>query len=120
MAKNFKAIAQNNTVISELMTGREKLTTDDVIKRYPNGFTIDDFDIVALSNGTEYCVLTIVANDHQFYCGGKILTNIVKSWVGDDYIGDVRNEYRDSDKVTVKLEYGRTKNNNNITKVIIV
>lgn len=124
MAKNFKALANAQTIISELMNGRDKLTTADVIAKYPNGATIADFDIVEYVDDAgeikEYCVLVFNDDDTKFYCGGALLTKIVKSWVGTDDIIVVRDEYKASEPVTVKLSLARTKRNNNITKVEIL
>lgn len=124
MAKNFKALATSQTIISELFTDREKLTTTDVIAQFPDGATIADFDIVEYVDDAgeiqEYCVIVFAEDENKFYCGGALLTKIIKSWVGNDNILDVRDEYKTSEPVAVKLSLARTKRNNNITKVEIL
>lgn len=83
----FRQIATNETVLSPLMADREKLKTEDIIKKYPNGVTVTGFDFVTVDNST-FPVLTFKENEKACFFGGHILTNICKSWV-EPFDGDV-------------------------------
>lgn len=122
MSYNFKESAITATTLSALMDNRTKLSTEDVIKAFPDGVTINMFDIVQQSDGTEYPVFTISENDKVFYCGGIVLLKIAKQWALD-YHGDITaasKALRESGGVKVKLSLSKTKNNNSITNVTIV
>lgn len=124
MIKNFRELAIAESSVSPLIGDRTKLSTADVIARYPDGFKIKDFDLTSFTDEdgqiNEYCILLFNDDDSIYYCGGLLLTKIVKSWIGTDDITDVRESYKVSEPVSVKLSLARTKRNNNITKVEIL
>lgn len=118
---NFKKSAQKTTSISHLMEGREKIKTKDIIEKYPDGITIDCFDIVQGSKG-EYPVLTFSEDNTKFFNGGIVFQKIVKNWL-DDYDGQLelcQHDLSESGGVKVQIEMGTTKSGNNITKVKIL
>ena len=43
---NFRQVAQDATSLSELMAGRTKVDTADVIAKYPEGITVTAVDLV--------------------------------------------------------------------------
>lgn len=119
---NFKETARNTTLLSPLMVGREKISTDDIIKKYPDGFTVLEFDIVPDGKGKTYPVFTIAEDDELYYCGGIVLNKIAEEWI-DGFNGDVEsasNELKASGGVKFKLEGTKTKAGNNLTNVTIV
>lgn len=114
MAINFKKIAQRETVISEIMEGRQKVDKKDGI------VTIVDFDIVSNKDGESYAVCAI--NDTEFINGGTILTNIfiaiVREFNGD--VNQAREEYAQSEPLKVKLTKAKTKSGRDLTKVEVI
>lgn len=114
MAINFKKIAQNATVLSDLMAGREKTAKEDGI------FTIEDFDIVSNPKGEAYAICAI--NEKQFINGGYVLTRIFTDIVAE-YDGDIaaaRDDYRKSELLKVRLTRGKTSAGRTITNVEIL
>lgn len=121
MAFNFKQSAQESTALSELMTDRDKLSTEELVVKYPDGVTLTAFDVIDSNKGT-YPVFHIKENDKVFYCGGIVLRKIVEGWL-NGFGGDIDMANAELAKiggVKVKLELSKTKDNNNLTKVTVL
>lgn len=124
---NFKESAKSAITVSPLMENRVKVSTDDIIRKYPDGVTVVAFDIVETTDDktgeiATYPVVNIAEDNKVFFFGGAILNTICRGWVaGND--GDVR---ATSDALTacggVKMKFsnGRTRKGNNITNVTII
>lgn len=71
MANNFLKesmlkVAQRETSLSRLMEGREKIKTEDIIKKYPNGVTLTEFDLVTIDDST-FPVFAFAENDKECF-----------------------------------------------------
>ena len=128
MAFNFKEKAQEAAVLFEIMKGKEKITTDEIIAQYAGGFKVDDFDMVDYDatdakGNTTHTHYVVVVNDKHYYAGGIILTKafdgIVEEFEGN--IEAARAEYakcKDDDKVVFVATDAKTSNGkNNLTKI---
>ena len=125
----FREKAINTSNLSELMNGRNKVSIDELMQAFPNGFTLTDFDIVDYTtkdkDGNEkrrtYPVFIIKEDPNICFFGGVVLMNMVDSWLEDyDSIDSCREDFRASGGVEIELYTGRTKGGNNITKVEIL
>ena len=122
MAFNFKQAAQKATTLSDLMTDKNKLDTEYLIDKYPDGFTVTAFDIVSTDAETTFPVLAIKEEPDSFYCGGAVLMKIVLSFV-EAFHGDIdaaSNELGRSGGLKIRLEDSKTKKGNSLTRVYIV
>lgn len=120
MAFNFRESALKSTTLSELMNGRIKVSTDEIIQKFPNGFTIEDFDVVD-DKKSQYPVFTVKEDKTICFFGGTILMNMVDGWLaGFETIDECRAAFVEEGGLPVKLSTGKTKNGNNITKVDIL
>ena len=122
MSVDFRNIAIESTTLSPIMDGRTRLSMDDVISSYPNGVTVDGFDIINDSKNGDYSVVTFSEDSNKFFFGGKVLTNIVHGWVAV-FEGDIEkasSALKDSGGVKMQFSHGRTKNGNNLTTVKII
>lgn len=120
---SFKQEALDATSLSDLMNGREKVTTEDIIKKYPGGITITGADIVEYEKDgrpVSYPVLTFAENNKFFYTGGIVLKKIVERWLSHFNSAEEMNVALAGDPVKVKLSTGRSKSGNSITNVEIV
>lgn len=126
---DFKKIALDATTMSELMNGRDKMDTEELTKKYPDGVTIDFIDNVNMSqeDGEAEHVWIFVTEEQpdKFTFGGfvlaKIFNNILAEFEGD-YDAMIK-EYNSSlkeDKLRVKLERAKTKTKREITKVTVL
>lgn len=121
MENIFSSIARRETTLSPLMEGKEKLDTDDVIKLYPKGFTVNGFDMVK-AGVDSYPVLTIKEDSTKFIFGGAIMNNICLAWI-EAFDGDIEaasEALNESGGVKMMFEKTRTKTGNNLTKPVIL
>lgn len=112
----FSESAKKAIERSRVITGREKISTDDVIKNYPNGVCVDEFEILTGETGKDYVVLHIKGTNNYFN-GGSIALKIARGWV-EDFEGDEETASAELTKeggVTFKLSRATTKKGNNIT-----
>lgn len=125
---DFKKIALDATTMSELMNGRDKMDTEELIKKYPNGVTIDFIDNVNMQqeDGDENVWIFVTEEQpDKFTFGGfvlaKIFNNILAEFEGDyDAMIEEYNSSLKEDKLRVKLERAKTKTKREITKVTVL
>ena len=110
---NFSKSAKSAMVGSEV-TQLEKITTDDAIALYPNGFTLGRVDLIPTRDGSNYAVAEIKGTN-TYINGGKVLTDIVRKWV-DDHDGDIDATNADlaESEVTIKLGKATSKSTGRI------
>lgn len=125
---DFKKIALDATTISEIMTGRDKMDTEELIKKYPEGVTIVFIDNVNMQqeDGEENVWIFITEEQpNKFTFAGfvlaKIFNNILAEFEGD-YAEMIKtyNSALKEDKLRVKLERAKTKSKREITKVTVL
>lgn len=125
---DFKKIALDATTMSELMNGRDKMDTEELIKKYPNGVTIDFIDNVNMQqeDGEENVWIFVTEEQpNKFTFAGfvlaKIFNNILNEFE-DDYAEMIEtyNSALKEDKLRVKLERAKTKSKREITKVTVL
>lgn len=126
---DFKKIALDATIMSELMNGRDKMDTEELIKKYPDGVTIDFIDNVSMSqeDGDAENVWIFVTEEQpdKFTFAGfvlaKIFNNILSEFEGDyAEMIETYNSALKEDKLRVKLERAKTKTKREITKVTVL
>lgn len=117
---NFKQAAIDATTLSELMTDRQKVSTDDIIKQFPDGITITAFDFVEGKEG-QYPIFLFSESPKSFFSGGVVLAKIANKWLSafNDDVDACNAALAESGGVKIKLEHGRTKNGNSLIKAII-
>lgn len=117
---SFKAKAVSATSTSKLMEGRTKISTDELIDKYPDGVTIVGFEWMNGDDG-RYPVCVFSENENECFFGGTSLTSICESW----YDGYTDCETCSSDLageggVKIKFSHGKTKQGRNFTRCDIV
>lgn len=125
---DFKKIALDVTTMSELMNGRDKMDTEELIKKYPNGVTIDFIDNVNMQqeDGEENVWIFVTEEQpNKFTFAGfvlaKIFNNILDKFEGDyAEMIETYNSALKEDKLRVKLERAKTKSKREITKVTVL
>ena len=125
---DFKKIALDTTTMSELMNGRDKMDTEELIKKYPNGVTIDFIDNVNMQqeDGEENVWIFVTEEQpNKFTFAGFVLAKIFNN-ILDEFEGDYAemietyNSALKEDKLRVKLERAKTKSKREITKVTVL
>lgn len=125
---DFKKIALDATTMSEFMNGRDKMDTEELIKKYPEGITIDFIDNVNMQqeDGEENVWIFVTEEQpNKFTFAGfvlaKIFNNILAEFEGDyAEMIETYNSALKEDKLRVKLERAKTKSKREITKVTVL
>ena len=126
MANMFAALAKQATVLSSIMTDREKMSTEDIIAKYPEGITITEFDVVTTpdSNGnpSTYPILAFAEDSTKFIYGGKALMDMVTVWLAnmDGDIESTSKALKAAGGVKIKMSPARTKQGRNFTRVDVI
>ena len=116
----FKDKALAATSISKLMEGRVKISTDELITKYPDGVTILGFDWMNGEDG-HYPVCIFEENDKECFFGGTALTSICEAWMdGFETAEDCSLALASEGGVKVKFSKGKTKGNRNFTKCEVI
>lgn len=131
MSFNFKQVAQENTLLSAIMVGREKLETDDVINR---DLTIVAFDfapkfdqagnrIIDSNTGEvdEFGVVVFKEMPDKYYCVGAVFTKVCKAWAAAfNNAEEASAALAEEGGVRVRFTPSKTKKGNNLTAVEIL
>ena len=121
--KNLREIAQQQTLLSKLMEGREKITLKKLVTAYPNGVTVTGVDMVPdAKTGEMYSIFTFSENEKLFASGGIVFNKVVNAWLSeyDNDIEMLNHDLSEMGGVKVKFTYGKTGNNRDIVKCEIL
>lgn len=130
MSFNFKAVAQQTTLLSPIMVGKEKLETSDILNQE---LTIVAFDFapkfdqqgrrVVDDNGEveEFGVVVFKEHPDHYYCVGTVFTKVCKAWVAEFNSAEEASAALAAEGgVRVKFTESKTKRGNNLTAVEIL
>lgn len=121
---NIKELAKKETIVAEIMDGREKGDTSDLIK---NGkpVQINDFEACHITNkdGEEELVYayTVEEQPKRFYFAGFVLKKIFDAIVSS-CDGNLEEAYGEVRKQKLKVLFGekKTKSKNTVTTIEVV
>ena len=119
---DFKNIAVAQTTVSALMEGRDKVSTDYMVGNYKDGFTLTGFDLIH-SNDGDYVACNIAEDDGIFFTGGKVLTEICKSWIeasGGLMCAEVSSQLKESGGVRMKMTWEKAERGNKYVGITIL
>lgn len=132
MAFNFKAVAQQATSLCPLMSGKEKLSTDDVVNKtltivafdFAPKFNKDGTPVVDPETGEAdtFGVVVFKEMPDRYYSVGVVFTKVCRMWAAG-FDGDAEaasQSLAESGGVQVKFAMSKTKAGNNLVNVIIV
>lgn len=124
---NFKALAKKAADNSSfIMEGRNKLTIDEIISRYPDGITVIGVDKLKGRHG-DYAVGIFAEEDGFYFNGGSAFTQIVDEWApgytedgsATDYEA-LSADLAEAGGVKMKFEKTKTQSGNNFTRIDII
>lgn len=116
----FKAKAQEMTQGSFVTVGKEKVEIDEIIKVYPLGVTVTEFDFLTGNDG-DFAVCGFKEDDKVFFFGGKILTDMCKAWCeGYASTKEASADLTQEGGVKLKFTRSKTKANRDVTLVEVV
>lgn len=130
---NFKQVAQESTLLCKLMSGREKMTTEEVVAE--DSLTIVAFDFAPKfdqdgapmsdpATGEQDTFGVVVFEEHpdKYYSVGTVFTKVCKAWAAG-FSGDPEAASAALAKdggVRVQFSEGKTKRGNNLVNVEIL
>lgn len=131
MSINFKKVAQENTLLSAIMVGREKLETEEVINKE---LTIVEFDFAPKFDQTgnpvvdektgevdTFGVVVFKEMPEKYYCVGAVFTKVCRAWAAPfESAKDASEALTAEGGVKVKFTPSKTKKGNNLTAVEIL
>lgn len=118
---NFRESAMNSTLLSTLQNNREKISTEGLIQRFPDGITVNAFDFATVKDKT-FAVVTFAEDDSMYYNGGTVLTKMCLAWAAG-FDGDPESAsiaLGKSGGVKLKFNESKTKDGNNVTTITVV
>lgn len=131
MGFDFKKAAQEATLLSPVMVGRDKLETDDVLGRE---LTIVEFGFAPkfdkegnvmrepdTGEVDEFGVVVFKEMEKSYYCVGTVFTKVCKTWAAAfESTEEASKALSNEGGIKVKFTQGRTKKGNNLTQVEIL
>lgn len=129
---NFARVAQEATLLSPIMAGKEKLSTEDVIGK---DLTIVAFDfapkfdqkgnpVIDESTGEvdTFGVVVFEELPDSYYCVGTVFTKVCKAWAAafGNSPSTASEALVSQGGVKVRFRGGKTKGGNNLTTVDII
>lgn len=121
--KDLRRIAQQQTTLSLLMEGREKITMETLVRKYPDGVTVIGVDLVPdTKTGEMYSIFTFLENEKLFASGGIVFNKVVNAWLKeyDNDIEMLNHDLPEMGGVRIRFFYGKTGNNRDIVKCEIL
>lgn len=120
---DFRNMAKRQTTLSEVMTDRNKITTEEVIEKYPGGITIVAFDYIQSKKSKGKYPVFNYAEDPTVFCnGGTVLDRIFSDFVAamDGDVKAASDELRRQGGLQVRLSKGETKSGDELTLVEVI
>ena len=115
MANQFSQSARKATSMSEVMEGRKQIKTEELIRFYPDGVTVNEFDMITTKEGS-FPVFAFVEDEKVYAFGGYMMNKIVNGWI-EMYEGDIEQASHDlkmAGGCKIRFENSRTKDGKNI------
>lgn len=131
MSYDFKRVAQENTLLSAIMVGKEKLETDDILNKeltiiafnFAPKFDEKGKPIIDSSTGEvdTFGVVVFAEYPNNYYCVGAVFTKVCHAWAaGFDSVQEASTALAAEGGVKVKFTASKTKKGNNLTAVEIL
>ena len=126
MANMFADMAKKAVDNSPVREGREHISTEEILRDYPEGITITEFDILSKRDGAimvTFPTFAFAEDISKYYNGGTSLAKIVNEWLAH-FEGDI-----DADNAALKATGGckikllpmqRTGSGNNFVPVEVI
>lgn len=118
---DFRKAALESTLLSKLQNDREKISTHDLIQRFPDGITVNAFDFATI-NGKVFAIVTFNEDDSLYYNGGAVLSKMCVAWAsgfGSDP-DSASAALAKAGGVKLKFAEEKTKGGNNVTTIAVV
>lgn len=118
----FREIAAKTLSLSDLMAGREKMTTDDLLGQTVTCVEFDFAEITDDGQKKVFPVLVFAEYPDRYYTGGTLLNKMCQAWAAefDGDIGAASAALSDEGGVKIRFSAGKTKHGNNLTNITVM
>ena len=122
-SSRFASIAKEATTLCEIMQGKTKVDTDELLDQE---ITITAFDFIELKDKSgemkKFAVICYAEDPEAFFFAGTVLTKICEAWA-KEFEGsaeDASAAIAEDGGVVIKMTKGKTKNGRSITNVEVL
>lgn len=110
---NLYDIAKRATSLSDVMTGRTKMTNKECMEKYPDGVTITSFDFINSNKkaGEKFPVFTIEEDDSVYVNGATVIARVFQEFLSyfDGDIDQANRELKSEGGLPVKFTATKNK-----------
>ncbi len=120
---DFRKVAQSTLSLSELMAGREKLDTKDIVNK---DLTIANFDLATMEteegDSSTFAVVQFAEFPDKYYNGGTILTKLVTAWANlfNVDVDEAAASFLETGGVKVRFKEGKTRRNRDVITIEVL
>lgn len=117
--------AKKSVVLAEIFEGKDKIDTDDIIRKYPNGIHVNDIEFITMqgeSGEEQFWAYTFDEEPDKFAFSGFVLAKIFNELLAiceGDY-EELYESFRANGGLNIKLSSSKTKKGQPITKVDVL
>ena len=118
---NLRNAAQKALTLSEIVENKEKISTEEIIEKYPDGITINNLDIVDIRKQTNYVYTFVEEPDCFAYAGTvlkKVFDQLLQAEKGD--LKQLRADLKAQKGLRVKLSTSTTLDDMEVTVVELI
>lgn len=122
----FTEAAKKATTLAQIMAGREKLSTEDIIKKHPNGVHLTEIEYISYTQDgqdTEMWCFVTSEEPRKFSFGGIVINNMFNNILAEVYEGDITEmckDFKEQGGISIKLSNGKTAKGRQVTKVEVL
>lgn len=120
---SIRELAMKETTISDVMNEREKIKTEEIQTKFPNGITINDIDLITNiddeGNFDSYYVYAFKEDKSKFAFAGSVLKRIFDAICKECGLEEARKAIAEQG-LKVQLFEGRTKVGRAVTLVKVL
>lgn len=114
-------LAKKASGVSAITEGKTKLSTEEVIAKFPEGVTISAVDIFRDSEKDSfYAVCNIAEDSTVYFFAGQALTNMVMDFISECGNVDAVNEQLAKEPVKIKMKKDKTKKGRDFTSFEVI
>lgn len=114
-------LAKKASGVSAITEGKTKLSTEEVIAKFPEGVTISAVDVFRDSEKDSlYAVCDIAEDETVYFFGGQAITTMVLDFITECGTVEAVNEQLKNEPIKIKLTKGKTKKGRDFTSFEVI
>lgn len=102
------------------LSGKERLAMEELIRKYPEGVTVNGFYKLASQFGEDYFAFTFAEDESKYFSGTTALNEIGLKWLEACESAESVNRELEDSPLKLVMERVKTKQGKPFTKVTVV